>query len=98
MNFRSGLVEYFNGSSTVKNFNPGLQSAPAGTDRESRPYQADTTSKNYIKTATSKPLLLVNQLSSRPSGFCMTLSPGITVLSPLSKDMTGHKGQKKLDQ
>lgn len=56
MKFRSGLVEYFNESSTAKNFNPGLQSAHAGTDRESRPYQTDRTFKNYIKTATSKPI------------------------------------------
>lgn len=51
-----------------------------------------------IWTATSKLFLLGNQLSSHPSGFCAALPSGITVISPLKKDMTGHKSHRELDQ
>lgn len=34
MRYRSRLVEYLNGSSTVKHFDPGVQSVQAGTDQD----------------------------------------------------------------
>lgn len=96
MKFSSRLVEYFNGSSSENNFDPGVQSVQAGTD-ESGLYQPDVISWNHTKS-TSKPVSLGNQLPSHPSGFCTISPPGIIVISPLSKDMTGHKGCEEPDQ
>lgn len=65
---------------------------------ESQDFISKTWLLRTIWTAKSKPFWLGNQRSGHPSAFCTTLSPGVTVISPLSKNMTGHKGHKRLDR
>lgn len=96
MKFSSRLVEYFNGSSSEKNFDPGCSQCRL-VQIKSGLHQPDVISWNHTKS-TSKPTSLGNQLPSHPSGFCTISPPGITVISPLSKDMTGHKGREEPDQ
>lgn len=94
MKYRSRLVEYLNGSSTVKHFDPGVQSVQAGTDQDF------TARRDFLRTiwaATSKTVLLGNQLSSHPSALCTDLPRGITVIIPLkAKTWLVTRGVKNL--
>lgn len=90
MKYRSRFANYFNGSSAVQDFDPGLQSVQAGTDPESRLYQPDVTFKRHMNS----------NIKAFPT-WKSTVKPPIRLLcgftfrhycyKPLKKDMTGHK-------